>query len=220
MRQSLLFLVAGIALGIGLYQILPETQYAYTVRLSDWDRAATIELQFETGNKTLKVGRYTPEQGLFVRADRGLGRIDAATGELVIEFIAPAGEFVVREQRPDAGLEVVHQESLTGNRVTAEIREAFFRALEGQPQGLKHDIFNHYVQVYYDGPGRAGSFLDAAEGLLPVVDIFHRDFSAEDESLSDAELDFLRTVVDSYAAEIDLELVTDVMNLLLARGRL
>jgi len=138
---------------------------------------------------------------------------------------------------PDGG---VPERAVPEDRVIAEVREAFFDALGPQPEGLKHDIFNHYVKAYYDRPesGR-GRFLDAAEGLCPVIDLFRREYGDAsrgveagrepdgerdpydaDQGLSDEELDFLKIVVDAYAVDIDIDVVTDIMKLLLARGRI
>ncbi len=120
------------------------------------------------------------------------------------------------------------------DRVIAEIREAFFDAMGPQPEGLKHDIFNHYVKAYYDRPeSDRGRFLDAAEGLCPVIDLFRREYGDTgrdldtgrdprdaDQGLSDEDLDFLKIVVDAYAVDIDIDVVADIMKLLLARGRI
>ena len=116
-------------------------------------------------------------------------------------------------------------------QIIAEVREAFFHYLGPQPKALMHDLFNYLVDRYYSdnkggykAPKAAGApksdaslFLAYADGLSGVVDLFNQEYD-ENNPLSREVLSAIGPVVSAHADEMDLDLVSSIMGLLLAEG--
>ena len=105
------------------------------------------------------------------------------------------------------------------DQIIAEIREAFFSILGSQPDALKRELFNFYVEDYYDNRDQYGDFFDRAEGLSRIVDLFNREYD-EGDSFSPDELDLLKALVNEHADTMDIDTLTFIMDLLLSKGHI
>ena len=53
-----------------------------------------------------------------------------------------------------------------------------------------------------------------------MIELFTDSYNEEDNAFADAEWDFFKDIVDEYAGELQMELVTSIMQLILAHGRI
>lgn len=108
-----------------------------------------------------------------------------------------------------------------GLAVTVEaVREVFVQDMGKVPEDLVRSIYLRFL----DGFNRSGrpesEFVEAAYGLGAYVDLFWKEYEEEDHSLSEEDWTFLREEVSGYAGELDLDILTHVMQQIVSRGKI
>jgi hypothetical protein len=104
------------------------------------------------------------------------------------------------------------------DKTMAVIREAFFFQIKHLPSSLRHSLFNHYVERFYERADEYKDFFEVAYFLGGLVDLFNKEYDEEADPLAAEDWSVVRDLVNESAPEMDLETLTYVMRLLLSKG--
>ena len=91
-----------------------------------------------------------------------------------------------------------------------DLQELFVRAL-GQPEDFSAELME------YCCPGTVAEDRDF-DRLADMVDIFSMDYDDSVDRLEQADWAYLKELVNSWAAEMDMDLVTYIMQLVVSSG--
>jgi hypothetical protein len=105
-------------------------------------------------------------------------------------------------------------------RLLGEIREVYLANLNNLPVNMRHDLFNSFVQMYYESENQRQDIFVFAEHLGGVIDLFNREYDDANTTMSDREWIVVRDLTDEFADDLDLETLTYVMNELLSGGHI
>jgi hypothetical protein len=103
-------------------------------------------------------------------------------------------------------------------RLLAEIREAFLVQFNQLPANMRHDLFNAFVEIYFDSDTRFRDVFEFAEHLGALIDLYNREFDDPNRKMTDQEWMVVKNLTDDFAEELDIETLTYVMNQLLSGG--
>ncbi len=93
-----------------------------------------------------------------------------------------------------------------------DVRALFLRLLGGDKQ-IGRELFDHVLKE-----GRIGE--EEILRLGDMVDLFTQDYDRNISSLGPEDWEFIKDLVNAWAAEMDLELVTSIMQEVLNEGLL
>ena len=93
--------------------------------------------------------------------------------------------------------------------ITADLRETMVR-LAPIPQDMAEEMADFFLTEPVDE-----EILYKSEEVLEVLT---GDWRPADSALTDDDWDFLRELVNAWAPELDMDVVTDVMKLIVDRG--
>lgn len=91
-----------------------------------------------------------------------------------------------------------------------QLERRFLRYLPGLPQELGQELFAHCYERWEGGAG------DLIFG--DVLDLMQQQYDEENDPLSQEDWETIREIVSSYAVDLDMHLVTYVMQLVVERG--
>jgi len=94
--------------------------------------------------------------------------------------------------------------------VVKEIKELLYKNLNVD-DSICDDLYFRYC-------GDSDNLFDSAFILSDVVDLFNGEYDENNDPLEEADWIYVRTVVNSCADEMDLEIVTYIMRLIVDRG--
>ncbi len=97
------------------------------------------------------------------------------------------------------------------------VRRAFRAALRDLPSAFVEDVLDFYSTIY---TGPKNDFSKTAEHLVFVIELFTGSYDDGNDAFEDAEWDFFRDIIDEHAGELSMDLVTEVMQLILSKGKL
>ncbi len=92
------------------------------------------------------------------------------------------------------------------------------RTLPFLPPEMRREILDYYIDLYESKRGAYRDFREMALVLADVVALFTGDYGDEDHTLGEADWDFIRDLVNDYAAELDEKLLTEIMAQVVSRG--
>ena len=103
-----------------------------------------------------------------------------------------------------------------GLETTVEaVRSAFTQAMAGLPEGMIEELYLNFLDSFGKTGRPEAEFMDHAERLGLFVDLFHQELDERSFGASPEELRFIRDLVNSYADELDMNMVTAIMTLLI-----
>jgi hypothetical protein len=102
------------------------------------------------------------------------------------------------------------EKELSSDGMLLEMQRSFFNCMNDYPDTLKYDLFNYFSSEY---EGR-----EAADLLSRVVELFEMDYEIYDEIFTPADWDLIREAVSDCAIEIDQNVLTYVMKLIVSKG--
>ncbi|MBN2655499.1 MAG: hypothetical protein JXR86_00455 [Spirochaetales bacterium] len=97
-----------------------------------------------------------------------------------------------------------------GNDVEAEIKEMLYRNLDVD-DSICDDIFFRYC-------AGAENLFDSAEILADIVDLFNCQYDEETDPLTEDDWVYVRSIVNASADEMDMNVITYIMRLIVDRG--
>jgi hypothetical protein len=106
-----------------------------------------------------------------------------------------------------------------GLDVTVEAaRGAFSRAAGNIPEDLLDAVFLRFLDTF-NRSGRAETdFVEEAYSLGGYIDLFQMDYSGADHPLRPEDWRFLREEISACAGELDLDILTYIMQQILEHG--
>ncbi|MFP4302249.1 MAG: hypothetical protein ACOC47_02035 [Alkalispirochaetaceae bacterium] len=90
------------------------------------------------------------------------------------------------------------------------LEQRFLRYLPGLPPELGQELFSHCYERWEAGAG------DLIFG--DVLDLMQQQYDEENDPLSDEDWETIREIVSSHAVDLDMHLVTYIMQLVVERG--
>ncbi|MBB6481907.1 hypothetical protein [Spirochaeta isovalerica] len=110
------------------------------------------------------------------------------------------------------GLKKIKKNHFAGkvNDVEAEIKEMLYRNLN-LDDSVCDDIFFRYCS-------EKENLFDSAEILADIVDLFNRQYDEDTDPLTEEDWIYVRNIVDASAEEMDMDVITYIMRLIVDRG--
>ena len=102
------------------------------------------------------------------------------------------------------------RKSETSEDFFSELERRFLRYLPGVPQELGQELFSHCYARWEEGSGEL-IFGD-------VLDLMQQQYDEENDPLSKEDWETIREIVSTYAVDLDMDLVTYIMQLVVERG--
>ncbi len=112
-----------------------------------------------------------------------------------------------------------HRFGLPEAEQIARVRSAFLESVPQIPRELAEDLFDEVMDGSREKTGAADP-IAAAYRLGTYVDLFAMEFDDRNEPLSDREWRGLGDAVSAWAAELDMEIVSYIMQHIMERGLL
>jgi hypothetical protein len=108
-----------------------------------------------------------------------------------------------------------------GLDVTVEaVRAAFIQAMGNVPQSLGEAVFLRFLDTFNRSGKPAGAFVETAYGLGAYIDLFWMDYGGSEYPLDAADWKFLREEVSASAGDLDLDILTYIMQQILEHGQI
>jgi hypothetical protein len=93
--------------------------------------------------------------------------------------------------------------------IAADVREAFLRFVQ-VPEGMAEELSGYFL------PGTVDE--DSVYKSEEVLEILGLEWTPQGSALDDDDWDFLRDLVNAWALELDMDIVTGVMRTIVDRG--
>ena len=100
------------------------------------------------------------------------------------------------------------------------VQEAFEFSMGKVPEDLTRSVFLRFLEAFNRSGKPEAEFIDAAYSLGPYIDIFWMEYDEKADPLSSEDWVFLRETVNEAAGDLDLKILTYVMQLIVERGKL
>jgi hypothetical protein len=84
---------------------------------------------------------------------------------------------------------------------------------------LVFDVFQFYVNQYYQGPEKERSLYKLAESYLPVLSFFLGEPLADEKEFSPEEWSLIREAVNASAEFMDLDRLNELVAVLVDKGQ-
>jgi hypothetical protein len=108
-----------------------------------------------------------------------------------------------------------------GLDITVEpVREAFAQAMGRTPEGLCGAIFLRFLDAFNRSGKPEKDFVESAYSLGSYIDLFWMDYEGGEHPLEDADWIFLREETSAFAGELDLDILTYIMQQITSRGKI
>jgi hypothetical protein len=106
-------------------------------------------------------------------------------------------------------------------KVTVEpVRSAFTQAAGSVPHSLSEAVFLRFLDAFNRSGKPEEAFAEAAYSLGAYIDLFWRDYSGQVHPLEAEDWEFLREEISAAAGDLDLDLLTYIMQQILEHGAL
>ena len=102
------------------------------------------------------------------------------------------------------------RKSVSPEAFPKELEGRFHRFLPGLPPELTQELFSHCYERWERGAG------DLIFG--DILDLMHQHYDEENDPLSPEDWEAVREIVSTYAVDLDMHLVTYVMQRVVERG--
>ena len=108
--------------------------------------------------------------------------------------------------------------SLTFRNAVREVQSAFEEAMGNVPDQLPEAIYLYFLDSFNQAELPEEKFVEYSYRLGPYIDIFWRRYDEKEDPLSEEEWVFLKEAVSDAAGEMDLDLLTYIMQIILDKG--
>jgi hypothetical protein len=102
------------------------------------------------------------------------------------------------------------RKSESAEDLSSELERRFLRYLPGVPKELGQELFSHCYSRWEEGSGEL-IFGD-------VLDLMQQQYDEEHDPLTEDDWETIRDIVSTYAVDLDMHLVTYIMQLVVERG--
>ncbi len=100
------------------------------------------------------------------------------------------------------------------------VQEAFESSMGKVPEDLARAVFLRFLDGFNRSGKAEGEFIESAYSLGPFIDVFWMEYDAKEDPLSGDDWVFLRETVNEAAGELDLKILTYVMQLIVEHGKI
>lgn len=108
-----------------------------------------------------------------------------------------------------------------GLSVTVQaVEDAFDAAIGKVPDELARGIFLHFLDSYNKSGQPESEFVTAAYRLGAFIDLFWMEYDDSEDTLTEDDWEFLRESVNEAAGDLDLKLLTYVMQKIVEKGKI
>ncbi|MFQ3620559.1 MAG: hypothetical protein SNJ78_06395 [Spirochaetales bacterium] len=107
---------------------------------------------------------------------------------------------------------------LTFRRAIQEVQRAFEEAMGHVPSTLVEAIFLRFLDSFNQSSLPEQSFIEYSYRLGPYIDVFWKRYDPTEDPISKEEWVFLKEAVSESAGDLDLGLLTYVMQILMDKG--
>jgi len=114
---------------------------------------------------------------------------------------------------------IKHSEGQVEDQRIAALRDHLVTNLKDFPKELVFDVFNFYLQDYFDQPQQERSLYDLADSFLPILSFFHGEPLAQEREFSDQEWTMIRESISASADFMDLEKLNFLVGVLVEKGQ-
>ena len=101
-----------------------------------------------------------------------------------------------------------------------DVQEAFEFSMGKVPEALTRSIYLRFLEIFNKSGKPEAEFIDSAYALGPYIDIFWMEYDEKADPFTGEDWVFLRESVNEAAGDLDLKLLTYVMQLIVERGKL
>ncbi|OQX29368.1 MAG: hypothetical protein B0D92_04020 [Spirochaeta sp. LUC14_002_19_P3] len=95
--------------------------------------------------------------------------------------------------------------------MAADVREVMARLIPA-PRAMAKEIADYFITVPFDE--------DVLYRAEEIVNLFTAEWSREDSLLNDGDWDFIKEMINAWALEMDMDIVTNVMRATVESGNL
>ncbi len=99
-----------------------------------------------------------------------------------------------------------------------EVQRAFEEAMSNIPETLTEAIYLHFLDSFNHAELPEEKFVSYAYRLGPYIDVFWKRYDEEEDPIPEEEWIFLKEAVSEAAGEMDLKLLTYIMQLIMDKG--
>ncbi len=107
---------------------------------------------------------------------------------------------------------------LTFRNAVREVQSAFEEAMGNVTDQLPEAIYLHFLDSFNQEELPEEKFVEYSYRLGPYIDIVWKRYDEKEDPLSEEEWAFLKEAVSDAAGEMDLDLLTYIMQIILDKG--
>ncbi|NNM67730.1 MAG: hypothetical protein HKM06_06960 [Spirochaetales bacterium] len=108
-------------------------------------------------------------------------------------------------------------EGASQDRAIADVRDTLFHFLGELPDNMKYDIFNFYLERWFENGN--GDLYALAEAPMNLIDFMTGQVLDSEVEFSDAEWEMIRDGINANADSMDLRLLNQLMTILVDKKR-
>lgn len=99
-----------------------------------------------------------------------------------------------------------------------EVQRAFEEAMGSVPETLTEAIYLHFLDSFNHAELPEEAFVEYSYRLGPYIDVFWKRYDEKEDPIPPEEWLFLKEAVSEAAGEMDLKLLTYIMQLIMDKG--
>ena len=101
-----------------------------------------------------------------------------------------------------------------------QARSGFSACLSGFPEGLVDDVFEYFHDKNAPLLQADGTLPEYSERMGAMLDLFLLDYDVSGDPLTHEDWQFVRDTVDTFAVDMDMDVVNYIMALIVEKGAL
>ncbi|GEM_PF-905205 len=99
-----------------------------------------------------------------------------------------------------------------------EVQRAFEEAMGNVPESLTEAIYLHFLDSFNHAELPEEKFVTYSYRLGPYIDVFWKRYDEKEDPIPREDWIFLKEVVNEAAGDLDLKLLTYIMQLIMDKG--
>lgn len=99
-----------------------------------------------------------------------------------------------------------------------EVQRAFEEAIGNIPETLTEAIYLHFLDSFNHSELPEDKFVTYSYRLGPYIDVFWKRYDEQEDPIPQDEWIFLKEAISEAAGELDLKLLTYIMQLIMDKG--
>ncbi|MBN2651972.1 MAG: hypothetical protein JXR63_06275 [Spirochaetales bacterium] len=98
--------------------------------------------------------------------------------------------------------------------VIVELRDEFESSIKHLPKKMIAEIGDYFFDFRIN---EYSELIEQVEKMLPVIDLLNNEWEHNNDTMSDQQLIFIRELVNEFAGVLDMDFVTEIMQVMLKR---